>query len=371
MKITRIETIPVLVPIKSQFAIRFSQGQHSASPFLIVKVHTDDGIVGLGEVSCTPLWSGEDHFTAKHFIDGTLGPALIGRDPRDVAANFDLVNLLLAGNIFTKSALEMACWDILGKAANLPLYRLLGGLVRDKVLLKFSISGAEPEKSAELALWAKDEGFRTVKVKVGINPESDVARVKAVRKAVGNDIRIGVDANGGWSVRDAIPAIRKLETECGIYFAEQPVSALDPADMAAVRKAVNAPVIADESVFTLQDAMTVARSGAADVLSVYVGKSGGIGGARKMASVAEAAGLACTVGSNLELGIASAAMIHLAVSTPGIGAEDFPCDIIGPYYYESDILTERLPLADGTASPLDLPGLGITIDEEMLARYSV
>ena len=286
MKITSIETIPVLVPIKPHLVIRFSQGVHRASPFLVVKIHTDEGIVGLGEVSCTPLWSGEDHFTAKHFIYGTLAPALIGRDPRDVTANFTFVDRLVAGNIFTKSALEMACWDILGKAAGLPLYRLLGGPLRDRIPLKFSISGTEPNKAAELASWAVDQGFRTVKVKVGADPQSDIARVKAVREAVGTGIRIGIDANGGWSVREAVSAIRTMEDECGIYFAEQPVSALDSTDMAAVRRAVNVPIIADESVFNLQDAMSVARNGAADVLSVYVGKGGGIGGARKMAAVA-------------------------------------------------------------------------------------
>lgn len=371
MKIIRIETIPVLVPIKPHLAIRSSQGMHDASPFLLLKVHTDEGIVGLGEASCTPIWSGEDHFTAAHYIESTLAPALLGRDPRDVTAITSLLDRLLAGIVFTKSAIEMACWDILGKAAGLPLYRLFGGAIRECIPLKFSISGAEPKRATEIASWAIGQGFRAVKVKVGADPAADIARVRAVREAVGPGIRIGVDANGGWTVRDAIRTIRILEDECGIFFVEQPVSAVDPCWMAEVRRAVRVPIIADESAFNLQQAVAIARNGAADVLSVYVGKGGGIGGARNMAAVAEAAGLTCTVGSNLELGVASAAMIHLALATPGIGAESFPCDIIGPYYYDENLLTAPPPLGDGFAYPLDGPGLGVELDDERIARYSV
>lgn len=370
MKITRIETIPVLVPIKPHLAIRFSGGVHDASPFLLVKVHTDEGITGLGEASCTPLWSGEDHHTAAHFINGSLSPALIGQDPRDISNLNEQMDALLAGNVFTKSALEMAFWDILGKAAGLPLYRLLGGPIREEIPLKFSISGQTPAKAAEIAAWAVSHGFQTVKVKVGTTLEADIARVRAVREAVGPIVRLGVDANGGWSVREAIQAISRLE-EFDIFFAEQPVSPTDVSWMADVRSQVHVPLIADESVFNLQQAMSVAKAGAADVFSVYVGKSGGISGARKMAAVAEAAGLVCTVGSNLELGMASAAMIHLALSTPGIDAEAFPCDIIGPLYYEEDLLTEALPIHGGKAGRLDRPGLGVELDDEKVAHYTV
>ena len=128
-------------------------------------------------------------------------------------------------------------------------------------------------------------------------------------------------------------------------------------------------MMADESCYTLQDAMALTRAGAADILSVYVGKGGGIGPARKMAAVAEAAGLTCTVGSNLELGIASAAMTHLATATPGIGAEEFPCDILGPLGYEHDLLEEPLDFRDGSMKAPEGAGLGIALDEKMLQRY--
>ncbi len=344
MKIVRVETIPIKIPINAERAIRGSLGAHTVSPFLLVKIHTNEGIVGLGEVSCTPIWSGEDQVTAAHFIRDYLAPALQGEDPAQIERLTARMRYRLAANPFTKAGVEKALWDILGKAAGLPLYRLWGGPVRDFVPTKFSVSGLEPGKAAELAAWAVAKGFRTMKVKVGIDPEGDIARVRAVRQAIGPDVRLGVDANGGWSPRVAVQTIRRMY-EFGIYFAEQPVPPVDPAWMADVRNQVNVPIMADESVNTVQDAMSLARAGAADVLSLYVGKGGGVSVARKIAAVAEAAGLVCTVGSNLEMGVASAAMIHLAMAAPSIAAEEFPCDILGPFFYEDDILAEPLPMA--------------------------
>ena len=371
MKITSIETIAVSVPIRPEFQIQASLGQHTESPFVVLRVHTDEGITGLGEVSCTPIWSGEDAGTAVHLINSYLTPALVGEDPRDVERLTIKMRRTLAANPFTKSGLEIALWDILGKSVGVPVYRLLGGAVRNRIPIKMSVSGTNPERAAELGRFALSKGLTALKVKTGIEPEADVARVRAVRAAVGDKFRLGVDANGGWSPRVAIQTIRRLATECGIYFAEQPVAPLDMQWLVDVRRNVSVPIMADESCYTLQDAMALARAGAADILSIYVGKGGGIGPARKMAAVAEAAGLTCTVGSNLELGIASAAMAHLAAACPGIGAEEFPCDILGPLAYEHTLLAEPFDFRDGSVKPSDKPGLGVALDEEMLHRYRI
>jgi muconate cycloisomerase len=372
MKITRVESIPVRVPIHPQRAIRASRGTHSVSPFLLVKVHTSDGLVGLGEVSCTPRWSGEDQVTAAHFVDTILAPLLTGQDPTHIERLTVAMRLALAGNPFTRAGLEMALWDLLGKIAGLPVYTLLGGPVRDWVPTKFSVSGLEPAAAADLAQWACAQGFTTMKVKVGIQPDGDVARARAVRQAIGPDIRLGVDANGGWpSPRVAIPTIQRLVAEADIFFAEQPVPPLDVAWLAEVRSRVAVPIIADESLYSLQDGMALARAGAADVLSIYVGKAGGIGPARKIAALAEAAGLVCTVGSNLELGIGSAAMAHLALATTAIGAEEYPCDILTPFYYEDDVVAEPITIEGGRARPTDRPGLGVDLDEAKVNRYRV
>jgi muconate cycloisomerase len=370
VKITKIETIPVQVPIHPRRAVKGALGAHTTSPFLLLRILTDDDITGLGEVSCTPIWSGEDQVTAGHFVSNFIAPMLVGEDPTQIEHLTVKLRRLVAANPFTKAGVEMALWDILGKVAGLPLYRLWGGPVREFVPTKFSVSGLEPNLAAELAAWAVSQGFQTMKVKVGMDPDGDVARVRAVREAIGPKVRLGVDANGGWSPRVAIQTIRRM-SECGIYFAEQPVAPVDVTWMADVRNHVEVPVMADESVNTVEDAMNLARAGAADVFSIYVGKGGGLAMARRVAAVAEAAGLVCTVGSNLEMGIASAAMIHLAMATPAIAAEEFPCDILSPFFYEDDLLAEPLSIQPGRAVPFERPGLGVELDGDKVERYRV
>ncbi len=369
MNITRIETIPVCVPLKASLAIRSGRGgAHTVSPFLLVKVHTDEGLIGIGEASCTPRWSGEDQTTGAHLIRTYLEPLLIGEKPLEVERVTEKFRLAFAGNYFTKAAVEMALWDIAGKAAGKPVHQLLGAKVREWVPTKWSVSGVEPAKAADIAQWAVAQGFNAMKVKVGIDPDGDVSRVKAVRDVIGSRIKLGVDANGGWKPDVALSTIERLYEQM-IYFAEQPVSPEDTAEMASLRKKLRVPLIADESIYTLQDAKTLALLNATDVFSIYVGKAGGIAPARRIAQFAESVGLKCTVGSNLELGVGSAAMVHLAIATQGIAAEEFPCDIIGPFFYEDDIVREPLPIKAGEARPNDKPGLGIELDDEKVERY--
>lgn len=368
MKITAIETIPVNVPIVPERATIGGRGAHLTSPFLILKVQTDEGITGLGEVSCTPIWSGEDQVTAAHFIATALAPVLIGADPLAITARRREMARALAGNPFTRAGIEIALWDILGKAAGQPLHALLGGAVRNEVRTKYSVSGLEPVKAARLALWAAEQGFTAMKVKVGIEPESDLVRVREVRAAVGDGVLLGIDANGGWDVATATSLLPRL-AEQDIAFIEQPVPAGDHRWLARVRAQSGMPVIADESLSTAQDALALIAAEAADVFSIYVGMGGGIGEATAIATMAGAAGLACTLGSNLELGIAQAAMIHLGLALPAIQPERVPCDIISRFFYEGDIVREPLPVAGGVARPLTGPGLGVALDDAAIARY--
>lgn len=371
MKITRIETIPICVPLKPEFAIRSGRGgAHVTSPFLLVKVHTDAGITGIGEASCTPRWSGEDQFTGAHLIHTYLEPLLAGENPLEIERLAQKFRLAFAANYFTKAAVEMALWDIAGKAANQPVYQLLGGKAREVVTTKWSVSAVEPAKAGDIARWAVTQGFKAMKVKVGLEPEGDIARVKAVREAAGTEIKLGVDANGGWTTAAAISTTERLY-DYGIYFVEQPVSPEDPTQLAEVRRKIRVPVVADESVYTLQDARSLALLEAAQVLSIYVGKAGGIGPAKSIAEFADSMGLKCTLGCNLELGVGSAAMLHLATAAKGIAAEEFPCDIIGPFFYQDDILREPLSLRPGQGSTSNKPGLGVELDDEKVERYRV
>ena len=376
MKIFCIETIPIHVPIKPELAIKSGLGgTHSVSPFLLVKIHAGDGAIGLGEVSCTPRWSGEDQVRAAHFIKTYFAPLLVGESLRETADIEQLTTKFafpVAGNHFTKAGVEMALWDLLGKSLNKPVYELLGGKVRDFVRIKWSVSGAEPEKAVTIARGAMERGFTAMKVKVGLGPDADVERVRAVRAAIGPDIKLGVDANGGWPTAEvAVATIRRICDVAKIAFAEQPVPAGDHEEMAAVRRQVAVPVIADESLYTLADARALVRVKACDVFSVYIGKAGGIGPARTIAAYAVEQGIKCTIGSNLELGVGSAAMLHLGCAHRGITPDEYPCDIIGPFYYEDDILRQPLLLASGRAVPPDRPGFGVDLDDAKVEKYRV
>jgi DNA-binding NtrC family response regulator/L-alanine-DL-glutamate epimerase-like enolase superfamily enzyme len=371
IKFTRVEKMPVQVQNSPELAIKSGRGgSHVKSPFLLVRMHTDAGLTGLGEVSCTPRWSGEDSTSAAHFISAYFSPLLIGRDPANLHGLNVQISTTIAGNHFTKAAIEMALWDLAGKVAGKPVYELLGGRIRQVIPTKWSISGVEPVRAAEIAKWAVQQGFKCMKVKVGIDPDGDVARVRAVREAVGDGIKLGVDANGGWG--DADTAVRATERlyEHGIYFVEQPVPQHDVHGLAEVRRRIKLPVVADESVYTPQDARNLVRYAAADVFSVYVGKAGGIAPAREIAEIAAEAGLGCTIGSNLELGVGSAAMLHLAVSCAAVTAEQFPCDIIGPFFYEGEILEQALDLRPGAAVVPDSPGLGIELNDDEVRRFA-
>jgi muconate cycloisomerase len=156
---------------------------------------------------------------------------------------------------------------------------------------------------------------------------------------------------------------------CRLLFAEQPVPADDPEVLAEVRRGTTTPIMADESVFTLSDAWLLARCRAADILSVYPGKHGGIAAALEIAHVARAAGLACSIGSNLELGIGTAAMLHVAAASPAIDSRRYPADLIGPLYHDADLLTQPLELGPEFARVPDGPGLGVELDEKQLERY--
>lgn len=368
MRIIAIETTPIDVPIVASRATVGGRGAHTSSPFLIVEVLTDEGITGLGEVSCTPIWSGEDQVSAAHFIRTLLAPLLIGEDPRDRTRLTRLMQRHLANNPFTRAGVEIALWDIAGKALGVPIHVLMGGAVRDTIHTKYSVSGLAPERAAEIAVWAVEQGFTAMKVKVGLDPVADLARVRAVREAVGPDVLLGVDANGGWTPAAAVKLLPALE-DLDIAFVEQPVPAGDPCWLAHVRNASSLPVVADESLSTGADALALIDAGAADMFSVYTGMGGGLSEALSVCAIAAAAQIPATIGSNLELGIGQAAMIHLAIAHPGIRPEIIPCDIISRFFYEADIVQEPLPVEGGIARRIDAPGLGVALDRAAVSRF--
>ncbi|MBM4003557.1 MAG: mandelate racemase/muconate lactonizing protein [Planctomycetes bacterium] len=366
MSITAITVEPMFGRVRPEVAIVSSLGEHLVGNYVLVRIHDDSGHVGLGEASVTSVWSGETQAGTINIIREYLAPLLIGADPFDLQWIQRRLDRAVFDNSFAKSAVECALLDLQGQAANVPLYRLLGGRdldesVRDQgIRLKFVIGKVEPNLAAERAARMVAAGWQAIKVKVGHDPRADLDRLRAVRSAIGDRTFLSVDANGGYSVEQAIGAARGF-AGLGVVLFEQPTARGDHRAMAAVRRRSDIPIMADESVFTHRDALELIRQEAADILSLYPGKHGGIRNTQEIARMAETAGIACTIGSNLEREVATAAMAHLTVATPNIRCDRFPGDLIGPLYFESPFTSQSLDFrADRLHVPVS-PGLGVTL----------
>jgi muconate cycloisomerase len=265
--------------------------------------------------------------------------------------------------------MEMALFDIMGKALKTPVYNLLGGPYRKEIPLSFSIANPDFAEDLELLPRLLDDGLRLFKVKTGFADHAeDLRRLEKLRAELAPDVDLRVDYNQGMEVFDAIIKLRDIEA-FRPTFIEQPVPKDKVDALAEITRALDTPIMADESVFSPADALRVASMRAADLISIKVQKSGGMLRAREVSAVAEAAGIACYGGDMLETGIACAAGAHLIAATPNIS---LGCEFYQPaYYLEEDILAEPFPVADGKVIVPDGPGLGIEVDEERLAKYTV
>jgi muconate cycloisomerase len=369
MPITSVTAEPILGRVRPEIAIVSSLGEHVVGNYVLVRITDDAGRVGLGEASVTSIWSGETQAGTIALIRDELGPLVRGADPFDVTWIMRWLDRAVYGNSFAKGAIEMALLDLQGKILNVPVYQLLGGRDRSPaaqrgIRLKFVV-GAEPaDVAAERAGSMTDQGWRTIKVKVGRHEHLrvDVERLRAVRSAVGPDVMLTVDANGGYTVEQAVRAAAHFEP-LGVALFEQPTRRGDHVAMAEVRRRSGIPIMADESVFTPLDALEVIRHGAADVLSLYPGKHGGIRATQQIAAIAEAAGIPCTIGSNLEREVATAAMAHVTAATPNLLCERFPGDLIGPLYFEAPLSRQPLRYVSDRLFVPEGPGLGVSLSE--------
>jgi L-alanine-DL-glutamate epimerase-like enolase superfamily enzyme len=367
-KIESILTERVLVPLRPEWAIRGGRGIHDRSPFLLIRIKSE-GVEGIGEVSGTYLWSGEGFETAEAAVNAVLRPTLLGKElsPRVVRHEMDRA---LAAFPFTKAGVEMACWDALGKTHGVSIATLLGGPIRSAVVSKFSISGVAPAEAAAIARQAWEAGFRKFKVKVGTGLHQDLERVAAVRKELGENVSLGVDANGGWSLGEARKALPALE-EMGIGAIEQPLKERDLHETAQLRSHSRIPILLDESVWSANDVATAARLGAADAVNLYVGKAGGIGPVLDAVEVARAVGIGATLGSNGELGVGHAAIMLVASLAEGFDFEVYAPDVAAPAYYVEDIVEPKFRIHQGEVAVPTGPGLGVQLNEEVLKKYKV
>ncbi|MFO1094156.1 MAG: mandelate racemase/muconate lactonizing enzyme family protein [Planctomycetaceae bacterium] len=371
MRITRIHCLAVRIPLRPERRMISSLGQHVVSDYPLIRVETDAGIDGVGEATVSPLWSGETVWGAQAIIERVFAPLLVGADPTDIADIDRRMDSAAEGNWFAKSAIEMACWDIVGKDTGKPVYALLDGLVRPReITCRFSMGAYPPERVRNTVPDLIARGFHTIKVKVGQSIEKDVERVALVRELIGPDRAIVIDANCGYSPEDAIESARRMEPyHVGLF--EQPTPRDDYEGLALVRKNVSMPVMADDMVFTFNQARECLRHDAVDVISIYPGKCGGIRKCRRIAEMAAEQGVACSIGSNLELDVGTAAMCHLVVGTPNMQVERVPGDILGPAYHEVSIAKNPLQIAGPVVTTPDGPGLGVEIDWGVAEKLAI
>jgi muconate cycloisomerase len=368
-RIAAVEAIPLAVTGQRDF--RISEGGTRTHVSVILRIRTEeDGLEGIAEIVSAPPGKPEEFLEEiVGAVQRYVAPALVGIAATERTLATRRVESALKGRIWTKAALNNALWDLQGKALGAPVSDLLGGRISERVPVIGPVIGVKPpEEMAREATAHVAAGFTTLKLKVGETPERDLARVRAVREAVGPDIGLRVDANDHYRPADAIRFIRAIERYEPEHV-EQPLPRYDLLGMAEVRRHVGVPVMTDDAVATPQDAMTVVRLGAADRVKVKVTKHG-LDGARLLVGMLEAAGVACVLGHVFEMGLAAVAEAQLAV-TAGNLCPPHEIGSMQPMGINADIVTADLQPRNGELRlPLG-PGLGVALDWNRIQEYRV
>ncbi|MDW3214460.1 MAG: enolase C-terminal domain-like protein [Ilumatobacteraceae bacterium] len=369
MIVTDLRATAVSVPRRAELLPKTAHGEVATSEYVIVEVFTDAGLVGLGEVTCAPGWNGEEHSGSVRLLRGPIAETLRGSDPTQWRAVLSSIGRASRNRPFLRAAVEMACLDLAGKATGRSVSELLGGIHRTSIETKIVLPARAADFVAKAAIVAIDNGARNFKVKVGLDVDDDLERVRGVREIVGPDAPITVDANEGWTAEQARRAVTELAA-LGVEAIEQPIAR--GADMMCrdLRTASAAAIVADESIWTTADAVRLSTQQAFDVWSIYPGKLGGSDVCAAVAEIAAATGVGIAIGSNLELGIGSAMMAHVAALLPALSPA-MPADIIGPLYFEHSIISDASFVRwDGVNVPTG-PGLGVEIDADALAHFAI
>jgi muconate cycloisomerase len=384
LTVEKIETFVVGLPLRRPHlwaGLTSAVGQG----YVVVKVRLNSGVVGWGETQTIRSWGGDDSArygesakTAVTVIHDFIAPALKDVDVRQFENVHAAMNRGVRGHPYAKAGVEVALLDAVGHAFKLPVYQLLGGRVRARVALAHSIGLMDVKDAAAEAAQVVEEGIGTIKLKVGIDPERDVAVVREVRKAIGPAAKIRVDGNQGYRAWPEALATIKRMSEYDIAYVEQPVDGIE--QMAELSARCDIPLMADESAWTEHDVTRIAKAKAAQYLSVYYTKPGGMWKAKRLLTVAGAHRMITDINGSAEMGVGNAANLHLAASAPEIAlpgtipvtstAEIVRTKIAGHQYLD-DIIKEPFVYADGCLEVPDRPGLGIEVDEAKLKKYAM
>jgi muconate cycloisomerase len=367
----RIETVSTtLVDLPLHRPHQFRDSTMDVQAVLLVRVATGDGVVGVGEgvVPGGPWWGGESVETMQVVVDRHLAPLAVGADLGRLPALRGRMDRLVAANLFAKCALETAIWDAWARTLGLPLSALLGGRCRDALPVTWAIGAADPDVVVDEAMARIESGgHASIKLKMGaLEPAADTARVEKIASSLAQVTSVRVDLNGAWDELTATRLLPRLE-QAGIDLVEQPTPAWDVDALARLSGLLRIPVMADESLRSDHDALTLATRRAADVFSLKIGKSGGYLATQRIAAVAQAAGIPCHGGTGIESSLGTLAGAHLLATLPAV---TYGSELFGPLLMTDGLLAEPLDYRDGALHLPDGPGLGIDLDEDRVARYA-
>ncbi len=362
MQIAEIRIYPFVIPLSEPFVISLGTITHARN--LLIEIHTDSGIIGLGECSPYPFINGE-MLEGQIPIAEKLGALWLGKSPLEIENRLLELDRALSGNLALKSAFDMALYDLNAKLAGMPLYAYLGG-ANDKVVYSDrTVSVGEPNQMAKEAKKYLDAGFHSIKVKLGGPYDLDLKRIEAIRAAVGYKIPLRLDANQAWTVAQAVRTLRALE-KFDIEHCEEPIHAGDLKGLNFVRKNSPIPIMADESLFDHKDAVRLLQNDACDYFNIKLSKSGGLFKALKIVSIAEGAGIGCQVGCFSESRLAITALMHLVLSRKAI----VHYDMDSPLMLKDDPVIGGVEIS--TAGKVSLQnesvGIGVTVDFNYLGK---
>lgn len=365
--IVAVEALPVRVSGARDFAI--SEGRTRVHTSVVLRLRTEDeALEGIAEIVCAPPGKPEelpDEIVGA--VRTVVAPALIGLGANERGRGRARVEAALKGRPWTKAAVDVALHDLAAKTMGVPLTELLGGRVADAIPVIGPVVGImAADAMAADAARSVEAGFRAIKIKVGETVAADIARVAAVREAIGVGVALRVDANDHYQPADAIRLIRAIE-RYDIEHVEQPISRRDVLGMAEIRRAIGVPLMTDDMVATPEEAMTVIRLAAADRMKVKVTKHG-LHGARLIVDMLEAAGMKAVLGHVFEMGLAAVAEAHLAATAANL-APPHEIGSMQPMGSAADVIAEDLQAEPGFLRIPDGPGLGVRLDWQRIAEY--
>ena len=359
--ISQVEIYKLRIPLIEPFITSLAYETHVEN--VIVVIRTEKGITGFGECSPYMPVNGESMDTC--FAVGQYFAKLLkGKDALQLEQNLAAMDRLIYANSSIKSAFDIALHDIIGQHKQVPLYKLYNGKNNKELVTDYTVSLSDPEKMAADALKIKNQGYPSIKVKLGATGKKDIERIKKIRDAVGDEIPLRIDANQGWNVKEAIETLTALE-KYDVEHCEEPIARWNFMRLRKIKKNSPIPIMADESCGDAHDAERLIRLKACDMFNIKVGKAGGVFNAYEIVKLGDKAKMHMQVGAFLESRLGMTASAHLALCSKHI----VHCDFDTPLMFSEDIVSGGLTYhANGVMKVPDMPGLGASIEQGQLDK---